>query len=284
MAFLTSSGAAVLRPEQIGPLIVQPVQALSTALQVTTLLSTTSHEMRIPIVTGDVTASWTPEGSDITPADPSVDELVVTPRKLASLTLISNEQANDTSPAAVSLVGESIARNISRELDAAFFGSTTANGPYGIQSIGGVNEVLSDLDNVDGFADAEYDVLAVGGRITAWCASASTARDLSKLKRFTGTSLESNEPLLQPDATQAGRRTINGVPLFIVPGTAVPDGEVWGFDSTRVFSVMREDVSLAVDPSWAFGKDSVAVRATIRVAFGFPHPAAIAHIAPAGSS
>lgn len=283
MAFLTSSGGAILRPEEIGPLIVQPVQELSTALQVSSLLSTTSHEMRIPIVTSDVAAGWTPEGSDIAVSDPTVDELVITPKKLAALTLISNEQANDTSPAAVQLVGDSIARNIAREIDAAFFGDTITNGPYGIQSISGVNEVVTDLENVDSFTDGEYSVLAVGGRITAWCANATTARDLAKLKRFTGTDLDSNEPLLQPDPTQAGRRTINGVPLHVVPGTVIADGEVWGFDGSRVFSVMRQDVTLAVDPSWAFGKDSVAVRAVIRVAFGWPHPAAVVHLAPASS-
>ncbi|MGV0700946.1 phage major capsid protein, partial [Mycolicibacter sinensis] len=85
-------------------------------------------------------------------------------------------------------------------------------------------------------------------------------------KKFIGTDIESNQPLLQPDPALAGRRTINGVPLHVVPGTAIADGEVWGFDGRRVFSVLREDVTLAVDPSWAFGKDSVAVRATIRVA------------------
>lgn len=284
MAFLTTTGGAILRPEEIGPLIVQPVQELSVALQVSNLLTTTSHEMRLPIVKEDVSAGWTPEGTDINVDDPTVDELVVTPRKLASLTLISNEQANDTTPAAVNLVGESIARTISREIDKAFFGTTIANGPAGIASIVGVNPVVSDLDNVDGFADAEYAVLAAGGRISAWCANANTARELSKLKKFIGTDIESNQPLLQPDPALAGRRTINGVPLHVVPGTAIADGEVWGFDGRRVFSVLREDVTLAVDPSWAFGKDSVAVRATIRVAFGYPHPAAIAHIAPGGSS
>lgn len=283
--FTTSGGPAILRPEEIGPLIVQPVQQLSTALQVSTVLSTTSHEMRIPIVTEDVEAAWTPEGSDITPDDPSVDELVVTPKKLASLTLISNEQANDSTPAAVNLVGESIARTLAREIDKAFFGTTVANGPSGVEAVVGVNAVTADtITDIDPFTDAEYAVLAAGGRISAWCCNAATARDLAKIKRLTGDSLSSNEPLLQPDPTQAGRRAINGVPLFVVPGTAIVDGEVWGFDGTRVFSVLRQDVTLAVDPSWAFGKDSLAVRATMRVAFGFPHPAAIALIGPAGSS
>jgi HK97 family phage major capsid protein len=283
MAFSTSTGGAILRPEQVGPLVVQPVQQLSVALQAATLLSTASHEMRIPIVLEDVSSAWTAEGADITLDDPSVDEIIVTPKKLASLTLISNEQANDTSPAAAQLVGESIARDLSRKLDSAFFGNTVANGPDGLLSVAGVHGVDSDLTNVDGFTDAEYDILAAGGRVTAWCANANTARDLAKLKRFTGADLNSLEPLLQPDPTMAGRRTINGVPLYVVPGTAIADGEVWGFDSSRVFAVMRSDVTLAVDPSWAFGKDSVAVRATMRVAFGFPHPAAIAHIGPAGS-
>lgn len=284
MAFLTSSGGAILRPEEVAALIIQPVQELSAALQVTSVLSTMSHEMRIPIVKSDVSSSWTPEGSDITAQDPTVDELVVVPKKLAALTLISNEQANDTTPGAVQLVGDSIARDLSRKIDAAFFGVSVLNGPNGIAGVADVN-VIDTAGNptIDDFVDAEYAILAAGAHVTSWCCNAATARDLAKLKKFTGTDVTSSEPLLQPDPTQAGRRTISGVPLVVVFGTAIPDGEVWGIDASRVISVLRDGATLAVDASFAFGKDSVAVRTTIRVGFGFPHGKAIAHLADLGS-
>src|SRR6478735_8466218 len=49
-----------------------------------------SNTTRIPVVNTDPTTGWTQEGQEITPSDADVDELVVTPKKLAGLTIISN--------------------------------------------------------------------------------------------------------------------------------------------------------------------------------------------------
>ena len=45
---------------------------------------------------------------------------------------------------------------------------------------------------------------------------------------------------------------------------------MWCYDRTRVISVVREDVELAVDEVF-FTSHRVAVRAVMRVGFGFPH-------------
>jgi hypothetical protein len=42
------------------------------------------------------------EGAEITPSDPKLPELTVTPAKVAGLTIISRELADDSSPAAAS--------------------------------------------------------------------------------------------------------------------------------------------------------------------------------------
>ncbi|BBY58447.1 phage major capsid protein [Mycolicibacterium sarraceniae] len=102
---------------------------------------------------------------------------------------------------------------------------------------------------------------------------------LSKLKRETG----SNEPLLQPDPTLPTRRQVLGVPLWSLPDTVIDDGLIWGIPKPRVYVVTRSDVEVAIDPSYYFGSDSLAVRSTMRVAFGFPHEAAIVKIMFGGS-
>ena len=114
--------------KKFSALVVQPVERASVAFQVATVVRTDSHDFRIPVIESDCTAAWTAEGSDITPTDAGVDEVNVTPKKLAALSIISRELANDSSPAAQTVVGESIARDLARKIDSAFFGDTVSNG------------------------------------------------------------------------------------------------------------------------------------------------------------
>lgn len=278
-SMLRADASGIIRPEEVGQLVVQPVGKTSVAMQVATVVFTDSAEYRIPVVENDVAAAWTPEGDEIDASNAGIGEVVVAPKKLAALTVISNELASDSSPEAAAIVGESIARDIARKIDAAFFGDTTANGPDGIESIGGAQEVGAVFDNIDAFHEAVAKAENVGADITAWVANASTVLRLSKLK--VGDTW--NLPLLQPDPTLPTRRQVLGRPLFAVPDTVLGDDVVWGIDRSRAFVVIREDVTLAVDASAYFSSDQLAVRATMRVGFGFPHEAALVRIGDTGS-
>ena len=280
MSFYTTNGAAILRPEQVAALVVQPVQQEAVCTRISSVINTNSKDTRFPIVTSDVSAAWAAEGDEIVPSDPGTDELVVTPRKLAALTIISREQATDSDPAAVQLVGASIARNLARKLDAAYFGGAVVNGPSGLESVVGTQAIpAGTISNADPFVEAEFKVADAGGAISAWACNANTAAILAKLKAEAG----SNVPLLQPDVTMPTRRAINGAPLFVVPGNAIPDGGVWGVDTSKVFVVIREGATLDVDASAYFSSDRIGVRATLRVGFAFPHAAVIAKVGMGGS-
>lgn len=278
MALYTAGAPGILRPEEVGALIVQPVQQASVAFQIATVVQTDSHDFRIPVITSDTTAQWTAEGSDITPSDVGVSEINLVPKKLAALSIISNELANDSSPAAQTVVGQSIARDLAKKVDSAFFGDTVANGPAGISSLNDIQFVDADtITNVDPFSEALSKAENVGANVTAFVANATTVLALSKLKKLTS---GSNEPLLQPDPTRPTRRQILGVPLYSVPDTVVPANTVWAVDMSRVFIVLRQDVDLVVDASRYFESDRLGIRATMRVDFGFPHERAVVKIAP----
>ncbi len=92
------------------------------------------------------------------------------------------------------------------------------------------------------------------------------------MKEATG----SGKPLLQPDPTQPTRRMIFGVPLPTSP--EAPAGTVWGLPAERVVTAVRRDAEVKADRSVFFTSDRVAVRATCRVGFGFPHTAALVRI------
>lgn len=279
MTLLTSNGSGILTPEEVGELVVRPVARASVAYQISQVVVIGSHDFRLPILADDPSAAWVAEGQEIPVDDPEVSELVVTPKKVAALSVISRELASDSlNPGAQEVVGEALARDVARKVDQAFFGTTTANGPSGLGALTGVAEIdAGSITNLDAFAEGVSMAEGVGAAVSFWIASPATVLALSKLKRET----DSNEPLLQPDPTQPTRRQILGTPLLSTP--AVNDFTIWGVPQTFSYVVQAQEATLDIDTSPFFTSDRVAIRTTLRVAFGHPHPAAVVKIEHGGS-
>lgn len=262
-----------ISPDQIEQLIVLPVQAASVAFQAATLVATSATQTKIPRVTADPSASWVEEGAEIGTSDPTVDDITVTPEKLAGLTVVSNEAAGDTSPAAAGMIGDGLSRDIARKLDLAFFGSApggTAQ-PQGLEDLADATAVDAGTEwaNLDPFAEALSNAEGHGVQVSNFVAHPADALALSQLKE--GSS--SIRPLLGADATSATRRLIQGVPLLV--SSAVTQGTVWGIPSQRAVIVRRQDVGLDVDTSAYFTSYRTAIRAVMRVGFAFTDPQAI---------
>ena len=274
MSNLTTNTASLLKPEQVGPLIVEPLTQESVAFQASTLVRTDSHDYRFPRIVGDPDTGWVAEGAELPVDDLDVDEVLVTPKKVAGLTVISNELAADSSPEATQVIGQRLVNSLKRKVDAAWFAATTANGPAGLGSItptlvyGGAAYA-----NVDAFLEAQAGAEAAGASVSVFVTHPTTALALAKLKKATG----SNEPLLQADSTKPAQRLIAGVPLLTSPD-APADGTVWGIPKPLAFVVLRKDVEVVVDSSAFFTSDRVAVRVVMRVGFAFPHEAALVKV------
>lgn len=278
MTLNTGDANKAFLPEEAHPLIVQPVEAASIALQVAETVQTGEqvNYYRVPIVTEDPTAAWVAEGDEITQSEPDLDEVSSPFFKVAGLTIITRELAEDSSPAAANLVGTGLGRDIARKIDAAYFGSKGASTiqPGGLEDLTGINAVDAGAAwaNTDPFAEAIYAAESAGATLSAFVAHPSDGLLLAKVKKATG----SNEPLLGNDPTQPARRVIAGVPLRVSP--AVTPGTVWGIPQGRTIIAVRRDVTLDIDRSVYFTSDRVAVRATMRLAMLFPHAAAIQKI------
>lgn len=278
MSNATTNTAAAFLPEDYGNLLVTTATPMSVGLRTTTVVNTESTEFRIPLVTAEAGSEWYEEGAEIDLDDATLGEEVVRPRKVAGLSKLSNELVSDSSPAASTVIGQSIARSIASKIDTALFGSADGTGvpPKGLGAFldAAVTLVTGPVAwaDIDPFIEAQFKVDAEGGNITAFIANPADAEALAKLKRETG----SNEPLLAADANSATKRSIAGVELHT--SAAVPAGTIYGYDQTRIFTVIRNDVAVEMDRSAYFGSDSTAVRAIARVAFGFAHPKSIARI------
>ena len=274
MALTTASGNLAFLQSQVGELLVRPAMAASVAAQVATVVPTAAATFRIPVLAADAAAQWTPEGEEITPSDPTLSEVVVTPAKVAGLTIISRELAEDSSPEAAQLVGESLARNIAVKIDTAFFANTTTNGPSGLLSLttSTAVESASSFATLDSFAAAIYTAEGLGVTTTSFVTSPTEALALSTLKEASG----STRPLLTADVTTPTTRTIYGRPLYV--GPTIGAKTAWAIPSDRTFLVVRADARIEVDKSVFFTSDRIAVKATMRVGFGFGHPLGIVKI------
>ncbi len=284
MTVLTSTdNVRSITPDQISQLITLPVQRASVAVQVSTLIQSTATKTRIPLVTADPSAGWVAEGDEIGASDPTIDDIEVTPAKLAGLTIITNELAADSSPAAQSIVGDGLARDIATKLDAAFFGTNLIDDdpetrdpvkPRGLEDLIGVNAVTapSAWTDLDPFEEAKVDAEGLGLTLGAFVAHPSDVLLLAQLKE----SSTSKRGLLTPSAVAATERQIAGVRL--IASSAVKVGTVWGIPQIRSVIVQRTNVDLAVDRSAYFTSDRTAVRATMRIGWAFPQPAAIQKI------
>lgn len=276
MATNTTTGASILSPEQVGELVVRPYIAQALATIVGTVVPIESGSLRVPVVSADPQAAWTAEGAEIAVSDPTLTEVDIVPRKLAGLTVVSSELAADSSPAALSVVGDGIVRDLARKTDAAFFGNTTTNGPAGLLSIAATavdaGDAWADFDFVE---EAKSNAEQHNTMVDTFVCNPATAVKLATLKEY-GTA-GSNKALLQSDPTAPASRVLGGVPLLTSPSIA--DDLVWAIPRNRVMVAMRTGTQVVTDTSAYFTSDRVGVRATLRIGWGFTDPAAISKIA-----
>lgn len=283
MAVLDSNLAQAWTPEDYGKLIDIVVAEKSIAFQASTVVQTDSETIRFPMLTADPSVGWYAENSQITLTDPTDSELVVTPKKVAGLTQISNEAAQDTNPAVAEQVGRSLARSIAKKIDAAFFGDTITNGPNGLLSLkdGSDNPLYNVVDtseialtSLDPFHQAKSDALADGANLTHFILAADVALALAKAKQAT----DSNMGLL--DNVGDGV-TLAGIPVLV--SADVEAGNAWGVDASQIFVVQRTGTTIVKSADAAFDYDAVQVRATARVGFGFANPAGLVRLYDAES-
>jgi HK97 family phage major capsid protein len=279
MTSTTANFEPILTPEEVNTYLVEPVERDSLAMQVATVVSTDAPSYRFPVFTSEPSAAWVAEGAEIPVSDAEVDEVEVTPTKVAGLHFITRELAEDSSPQATETVANRLVLDIVRKVDASFFGNLASPAPKGLGSLA-VNATVEDVqgldvtafDSLDVFAEAQSLAEQVGAQLTSFVAHPDDALALALLKVSTG----SNQTLLGSDPTAPTRRLIGGVPLLV--SAAVPKGVIWGIPKNRVFVVVRDDAKWEADSSVAFTSDRVAIKATMRVGFGYPQPSALVKI------
>lgn len=264
----------ILNPEVAFNVLVNPLAAESVAGQVSTVHNTLKNTVNFPRVLKDPNTTWLSEGEEINASAPELGEVIVIPSKVAGLSVVSNELLADSDVPVSEIVGSGLVRDIANRVDAALFGDLPAPAPAGLESLDSVTEVSAGTEwtNLDAFQEAVNAAATVNANLDVFVAHPDDLLDLSRLKRATG----SNESLLAPSPTDAATYTAAGRPLL--PCSHVTPGTVWGIPRDRVMMVVRNDATLDVSDGPFFTSDRVAIRATMRVGFGFIEPEAIVKI------
>lgn len=294
---LTTSGTTgpAVAPADRRTKLVDHLSAASIFLASGVLQDITDRQsVAYPRLTSDGAAGFVAEGEILPTSAPAVDLLTVTPRKLAYLAYLSNELANDSSPAALEVWASSMLRTLALRFDlAAYEGDGAGNSFVGLKNTPGITNVSlgangAALSNLDPFADALGQLTTAGANPdrVVFAMHPGVWQSASKLKETTS----SAKPLLQESAGSGAQgivRSIYGRPVFLssqlstteTQGTATATASVYAYDVDQVIAVIRQGATFEKSGDAGFDHDSIGVRAIMRAAIAVPNAAAAARIA-----
>lgn len=131
---LTLNGVAQAVPKAVAGAIFERTTDTSLVMQLAQRAPTTLTGTAIPVTVGDVEADWVAEGAEKHVADPGASVLIMEPRKVATIILVSDEFKNANPGGLLQIIQEKAGEAIGRAFDiAALFGRRTVGagaGPF----------------------------------------------------------------------------------------------------------------------------------------------------------
>ncbi len=218
-------------------------------------IDTDSKTIHVPRVTSDGTVVWLDELEEITTDRPEGDDLVLTPKKVGALAILSNESVDDSSPAVLDTTGQAMLRAIALAIDRAVFHGTGGKQPVGI--LEGVLPEQATAPTYEGIVRAAGKVRSAGGRPDVVYLN---PEDLTELQLAVD---GDNRPLIQPDAQQGAAPTVAG--LRIYPTPALVEGEALVAQADQIVVCVRKDASVAFSTDAKFSQDGTVARVIARV-------------------
>lgn len=283
---LSMKNAPELTSEQVLSLLIEPLDRASVVLAAGPRIfdSPTGDPLRIPRVATMDEAAWHAENEQITEANMDPDEVVLLPNTLKSvktLSKFSNELARHSVIPIASALQAQLVRKVAKAIDGEFIngtGTPDGNGnrpPIGVQNMAGVqtgtwNTTPSAADVVD----LSWDALAklYAAEITedakfTWFVRSQDFVAWSKAKDADG------KPLLQPDVTRPGRKTLQGFPIFVTSKLAAGKALLVDMSMIAVGRDLNPSVKV-LDQTFA-DSDQMAIRVTARMDIAALHPEGI---------
>lgn len=269
---LSSGGAGNLVPDPLANYLIDLARAKTVVSQLgARTVPMTSETLRVPRLTGDVTASWYAEGATLTGTDATLDAVVLTARRIeAGPTKVSMELIEDSDPIAVAtVVADSIAAAVALEIDrVALRGTGTPPQPLGVKNASGVQSYSMGTPN-GGAADYS-DLIAMQSLLAqanhtgnGFVLHPRTAHALADTKDSTGQfvtppAVVSTVPLGMTSA----------LPVNLTEGTSSTCTELYAGDWRQLLIGVRTELALTslLELYRAEGKVGIVGRARVDVA------------------
>jgi HK97 family phage major capsid protein len=262
---------AAITPEQWSSYVLEHLSSQSVVLASgATRVTTAQKIVHIPRVTADGTADWYSELEEIGPGDPTGDELVLTPKKCAAITTLSDETISDSSPSVLDAVGSAMTRAVALVCDRAFLTGAGGKAPRGVYGQAGQNVAAATI-TIDSLIDAAGLVADVGGQATVAYVHPSDHTALMKEKD------SNSRPLLTPDYSGGPSSTVYGLALWATKGIAA--GTALVCDPAQIVVAVRNDPTVAVSTDAAFALDGAICRVVARADVGVNDPNGLVSIA-----
>ncbi|WP_448810467.1 phage major capsid protein [Agromyces bauzanensis] len=217
---VSTTTAPELTADQVSTVLVKPLEQASVFLAAGPRIIDTAGPLRLPKLGPATSPAWFAENAQITPEiDPVFDEITLLPSTMQSvktLTRFSNELARQSVIALDAALKERLVKDVADTLDRQFLG-LTGDGitkPKGLFAYAGQSIAAIGALNLDKLLDAE--ALALGANVNPdalkWV---MTSREFIALRKIKTATTGSNQYVLQPDPTQAGRYTVFGHPVIV---------------------------------------------------------------------
>lgn len=209
----TDSEGGYLAPDEYQRTLVQALEEENIFRKLAHVISTSSGERKIPVVSSKGTASWIDEEATYPESDDAFGLVSIGAHKLATMIKVSEELLNDSVFDVPAYIAGEFARRIGAAEEAAFFTGDGSSKPTGILAATGgadlgVTAAAADKITADELIDLFYSLRAPYRRKSVWLLNDSTVKAIRKLKNSNG------DYLWQPSLTAGAPDTILNRPVY----------------------------------------------------------------------
>ncbi len=220
-ATTTPAAGGVLTQTQVAALLLQPLQAASVFLASGPRIFDTAggNTLRIPRLAGSTGAAWVAEAAPIPDDDVTFGEMVLLPKNMQSLkviTKVSDELLRQSIVALDSVLQARLVNDVAAALDTELIAGTAIDGtkPLGLLNQVGVQTIAA---GAAATFDLLYDMIGkllsanVDATAARWLMTPGVFQVLRKTKATGG------GYLMQPDVMEQGAFRLLGYPVTVTP-------------------------------------------------------------------
>lgn len=208
----TDTEGGYLVPDEFEQMLVEGLEEENILRGLSNVITTSSGDRKIPVVTAKGSASWVDEGEEIPKDDNSFGQVSIGAYKVATMMKVSEELLNDSAFDLGPYTAREFARRIGAKEEEAFFTGNGVGRPTGILSETGGGQIgvtaAATAISLDDMIDLFHSLHTPYRRNATFIMNDATVKSIRKLKDNTG------QYLWQPSIKEGTPDTILNRPVL----------------------------------------------------------------------